>query len=403
MRNVAVALWSLVLGLALAEGAARLWLTRLADEGAFRRYASIEMLRARAVDDGRSVSLYVPHRYLGFVPSPGYRRGRNHHDLRGFRGGSPTRAKEPGEFRIACLGGSTTYGSAVEAPEEAYPAQLEAELRRRTGRNIRVVNAGASGWASLESLINLQTRVLDLGVDLVVVYDNINDVATRMVWPPAAYRGDNSGWMLHSAGLDAAVPWPQQLTLVRIFLVATGRIRSHLDLAESLGSLAPTEQYFPFTQQRIDGSYPSGIFSKVPAEKMLAANPPIYFQRNLESLVAVARAHGVVPVLATFAWSEKVTYDKVLNSPEIVGAMREQNEVVRAIGRERQVAVYDFAAEMPDDPRLFVGALHMTVEGSLVQARLFADFLLREGLVPTRNPSGGESAAGRPSVEDIRQ
>ncbi len=385
MKKTAIVLWSLVLGFALAEGAARLWLTRLADEDSFRRYASIEMLRARIRGSSQALSLYVPHRYLGFTPAPNYRGGRNHHDARGFRGGAPSADKAAGEFRIACLGGSTTYGNTVDAPEEAYPAQLEVELRRRTGRNIRVVNAGASGWSSLESLINLETRVLDLEPDLVIVYHGINDVATRLVWPPAAYRSDKSGSLLHSAGLDAAPPWPEQLTLVRIFLVATGRIRSHLDLAESLGRIASTAQYFHFTQQKTDGSYPSGIFRKVPAERILAVNPPRYLRRNLESLIGVARAHGVTLVLATFAWSEKVTYDPVLTAPEIVNAMAEQNELVLAVGREREVPVYDFAAEMPDDPSLYVGAVHMGVEGSRVQARLFADFLLREGLVPTRD------------------
>jgi hypothetical protein len=382
VKKAAVVLWSLALGLAVAEGAARLWLTRLADEDSFRRYASLEMMRARIGGASQSVSLYVPHRYLGFIPAPDYRRGPNHHDERGFRGRSGPVPKPAGEFRIACLGGSTTYGGTVEAPEEAYPAQLELELRRRSPAKIRVVNAGASGWASLESLINLETRVLDLDPDLVIVYHNINDVGARMVWPPSAYRADMSGTLQHSGGLDAGVPWPQQLTLVRIFLVATGRIRSHLDLAESLGRIAPTARYFQFTQQKTDGSYPSGSFLETPAEKILAANPPRYFRRNLESMVAVARAHGVIPVLATFAWSEKVSYDPVLTAPEIVAAMTEQNEVVRAIGREREIPVYDFAAEMPDDPRLFVGALHMSVEGSRVQARLFADFLIREGLVP---------------------
>jgi hypothetical protein len=381
-------LWSLILGFALAEAAARFWLTHYASEDAFRRYASIDMLRDRMYKEGirgeqQSLSLFVPHRYLGYIPAPNYRRGRNHHDARGFRGESGEVPKPAGEFRIACLGGSTTYSNYVDAPEEAYPAQLEAELRRRTHANVRVVNAGASGWASLESLINLQTRVLDLDPDLVIVYHNINDVAPRMVWPPSAYRGDKSGSLQHSAGLDSSVPWPEQFTLVRMFLIASGRIRSHLDLAESLGRLAPTQHYFQFVQQKTDGSYPSGLFRMVPAEKMLAANPPIYFRRNLESLVAIARTHHVVPVLATFAWSEKVTNDPVLTSAEIVAAMRDQNEVVRAIGREQHVAVYDFAAEMPDDPNLFVGAVHMNVEGSRVQARLFADFLIREGLLPT--------------------
>jgi hypothetical protein len=50
---------------------------------------------------------------------------------------------------------------------------------------------------------------------------------------------------------------------------------------------------------------------------------------------------------------------------------------------------------MPDDPQLFVGALHMTVEGSRVQARLFADFLLREGLVPPPRSGASVSCASK--------
>lgn len=387
MRTARAALWSLILGFALAELAARVWLAHFASDELFRRFASLDMLRERSRGDARSISLYLPHRYLGYVPAPGYRNGRNHHDPKGFRGAVPPVPKPPGEFRIVCLGGSTTYSNYVDAPEEAYPAQLEAELRRRTQADIRVVNAGASGWASLESLINFETRVLELEPDLVIDYDGINDVAARMVWPPEAHRADNSGQLQHSAGLDAATPWPEQLTLVRMFLVATGRIRSHLDLAQSLGNLAGSGRWFLYVGQKTDGSYPSGPFRKVSAEQILAANPPVFFRRNLESLVAVARAHGVTPVLATFAWTA-TTSDRAITSPEIVAAIEEQNEIVRAIGREQHVAVYDFAAEMPDDAKLYMGAVHFTVEGSVVQARLFADFLLREGLVPTGRQDG---------------
>lgn len=36
---------------------------------------------------------------------------------------------------------------------------------------------------------------------------------------------------------------------------------------------------------------------------MLMTDQPIYFERNLPGIVTLARSEGIVPVLATFAWS----------------------------------------------------------------------------------------------------
>jgi hypothetical protein len=43
---------SLVLGFALAEGAARFWLENLTSDDTFRRFASIDMLRERTRREG---------------------------------------------------------------------------------------------------------------------------------------------------------------------------------------------------------------------------------------------------------------------------------------------------------------------------------------------------------------
>jgi hypothetical protein len=242
--RTAAAPWSLVVGFLLAEGAARLRLVRLAGDGALRRFASIERLGDRMQGEAHASSLYVPQRHRGSIAAPCHQEGRNHHDARGYRGKSGPAIEPPGEFRICCLGGSSTYGTGDGAPEDAHPAQLEAALRRRTGRKVRVVDAGTSGRESLAS----------------------------------------------------------------------------------------TQQYFRFVQQRTDGTCPSGLFLEVPAAKMMAANPPTCLRRNLASLFAVARVQGVVPVLATCARSEKPTDEPVLTSREIVAAIAAQNAVVRVGG-----------------------------------------------------------------------
>jgi lysophospholipase L1-like esterase len=379
---------STLLSLILAELGARLWLERFASDEQFRRFASLAQLRERMEGLGQSPTPYVAHRFIGYVPAPGYRRGRNFHNELGYRGAPIARAKPRGEFRIACLGGSTTYGSHVPDPGLAYPAQLERALHERGHPEVRVVNAGAEGWSSLESLLNFELRVLDLDPDVAIVYHAYNDLFGRMVWPPSAYQGDASGALLHSPGL-VPPPWSLRSTLARIFLVGTGRVGSRLALEESLTRIAPTAHFFAFSGQKWKGVYPAGIFRSVPASAMLARNPPIYFRRNLESLVGVARAQGVAVVLATFALCECVQRDPALVSEEVRSGVAEHNRVIEQVGAALGVPVLRFADELPREAELFADAIHLSEAGSRLQGQMVADFLLEQGLVPPAPRSRG--------------
>jgi lysophospholipase L1-like esterase len=375
-------------GLLAAELAARFWLERFADVEQFRRFASLDQLRQRMEREGQSVSPYAPHRYIGFTPTPGYRRGRNRHNRLGYRGDPIPQPKPEGEFRIVCLGGSTTYGGAVGDPRLAYPAQLEAALRGRGYANVRVVNGGAEGWASHESLVNFEFRVLDLDPDLVIVYHGVNDLNGRMVWPFEAFRGDNSGAVQHSPGLNRAVPLLQQSTLIRILLIRAGRAPSHLALVSNFTVLPQTARFFAFQRQKTKGNYPAGYFERVSIMDMLDRNPPVFFRRNLENLVAVARAQGVQPVLATFAHCDCVADEPALTSEEVKRGIREHNRMILELAESLDVRVYDFAAAFPRDPNLFSSAVHLSVGGNRLKAKLFADFLVDADLLPAPASTG---------------
>jgi len=73
---------------------------------------------------------------------------------------------------IAALGDSLTAGLGV-SPEEAYPAVLEARLRRE-GFEYRVINAGVSGDTSASGLRRIDW-VLKLRPDVVIVALGAND------------------------------------------------------------------------------------------------------------------------------------------------------------------------------------------------------------------------------------
>ena len=382
LLNFVALLTSAIATFAALEIGARVYLEHFAPEARFVNYASFRQLSERyGGDNATAHQLLSPHRYLGYYPTPGYAKGNNRHNSLGYRGDEIVVPKPQGELRIVCLGGSTTYDSDIEDYRLAYPARLEAELRRRGYGNVTVVNAGGAGWTSWESLIDLELRVLDLDPDLIIDFDAINDVHTRFVWPPDHYRGDNSGYR---AANQSGLFMPSILeysTLLRILMIRAGWVGSHADISRTIDRLAPSYYGDIWRDQKRTGTYPDGIFREVTPEQMLAQNGPRYFARNLENLVAVAKANGVGVVLASFAYSRDFPEEPRVTSPEYHRAIAEHNDVLRAVAARSGAAFFDFAAVFPGDRRYFTDGRHNNEEGAALKAKLFADFLVDSGLL----------------------
>lgn len=95
-------------------------------------------------------------------------------NAQGLRG-TPIPPRQPGEFRILCLGESTTFGAMVDN-EATYAARLEADLLARfPAHTWRVINAGVSAYSSFQSLLYLERRGLALQPDLILLYHELND------------------------------------------------------------------------------------------------------------------------------------------------------------------------------------------------------------------------------------
>ncbi|MEZ5963875.1 MAG: SGNH/GDSL hydrolase family protein [Planctomycetota bacterium] len=353
--------------LALAEVLALAWLHGLASDADFRTYASITELRARY----GAFERFQAHRHLGFCLAPGYRRGANRHNALGFRGDEIAAAKPPGTVRIACAGGSTTYGEGVEDYRQAVPALLESKLRA-DGHATEVVNAGCPGWTTLETLLNFETRLLDLGVDHLVVYHGINDVFPRMVWPQTAYRGDLAGWLCRAEHL-AEASLLDRSALARIVRIRLGRLAPHSDMLRIVGDVPSTSFSFAFRAQRNANVYPDGIFREVPVEQMLAANPPRFFERNLRSLLAVGASHGVSVVLSTFAYSAEFPHRPFIGHPAVRAAIDATNDIVRALGRETGTPVVDLQPAL-QRREFFTDGVHFTLAGNEERAAILHRF-----------------------------
>jgi lysophospholipase L1-like esterase len=381
--SVAVSLLSL-------ELAARIHLRWFASETTVRRYATVEQLEERF---GAEQRIFSPHPYLRFYLTPGYVDEANRHNALGYRG-EEIQEKEPDEFRIVCIGGSTTYTGGVSDYRRSYPDLLETHLESMGFDTVNVINAGTPGWSTWESLINFEFRVVDLDPDLIIVYHAVNDVGPRLVWPGDAYRGDNTGARAAIRIFNGRHRAIEHSTLVRMFLIKLGMLRSESDLS-FLDRPAETFYAGEFDRQSWRGEYPSGFFSKVSADSLLRTNPPIYYRRNLENLVALARSRGIEVVLATFAIlpGQQPAQHSSWHTSEYFRSIGEANEIVRQIADTMGVHLFDFAETFPQDRRLFQtyeragrthwNAYHLNEEGADLKAKQFAEFVAENVLGPS--------------------
>lgn len=370
---------SLLLAFMLLEIGARVYVFHFTSEKKFLRYASLKQLQKKYQD---AKPLYSPHRYLGYVPSPNYRKDDNQHNALGYRGDEIDLPKPPGRYRIVCLGGSTTYTADIDNYRQSYPYLLEQELKSRGHDNVDVVNAGVNSWSSWESLINFEFRILDLDPDMIIVYHGINDIHPRFVWPPEMYQGDNSG---RRPPASTYVSMPNMLeysTFFRMLMVRMGWIDSHVAIERTIDKTRNTYYGNEFHKQKKEKTYPDGIFEKVSAKQMLATNKPVYFQRNLENMAAIANHRNIQAILATFANSPLFTDKTRASSEEYINAFEETNHIIKTVAEKMGVHCFDFANAFPDDKNYYTDGRHVTVAGAKLKARLFADYIIDKKLLP---------------------
>jgi len=238
--------------------------------------------------DPDMVSNYSPHPYLVYTLNPNTKWNyKSYYGVEpkqminslGFRGKETTVEKPDHVFRIVCLGGSTTFGLGEPDETQTYPELLEKRLNELYpgGPHFEVINAGTPGWSSAESLINLHFRVLELSPDMVILYDGINDTFAMRL--PGEGKSDYSNFR---NVLNFQLPYEWERPFLRYSHFCRLVYAMTHQVAADINSLAVK-------------AAPRG-FSQIDALNHATGK---YFKRNVESFVAIARAHRVTPVLVT--------------------------------------------------------------------------------------------------------
>lgn len=334
-----------------------------------------------AADISTRETIFQRHHYLQYTGKPNYKNHENQHNELGFRG--ENLSYQENSFRIALLGGSTTYTTSVKSYKQSYPYLLE-ELLNSGQNTIRyeVINAGLHAYSSWESLINFQFKVLDLNPNLVIIYHGLNDVHCRLVHPPSSYKPDNSG---------ARIPYQapaetlgEKSTFIRILLTKLGyRLPFPGWGIRRTFEFVPDNYASEFRMQKWNNTYPSGIFEEVSALQMLQNNKPKFFSRNMLNINAIAKEHNIPTVFMTFAFSSLFKDKPRVSSDEYIFALEQHNDVLRTLSDSHDIPLFDFANEFPKEIDYFVDGRHLNEQGARLKANLVYNWLCASGLIPS--------------------
>lgn len=142
----------------------------------------------------------------------------------GFRGCSWEESKKPGTLRIACFGGSTTFGHCVD-DRETWPAQL-AQLLNEKICKCEIMNFGVPGWDSSRDRDLALSVISKYNPDVLLFHEGWND---EFLFSLTKGGNLNESWSHLSAeetfNYYGAIPFAQFLSRFATFFVLAKAIR----------------------------------------------------------------------------------------------------------------------------------------------------------------------------------
>jgi hypothetical protein len=306
----------------------------------------------------------------------------------GYRGPVAGR-KQPGEVRVALLGGSTTFGYGVPW-QEAVPALLEARLRERSGgQPFTAINLGFNNEGAFASEPTLQDYAW-LDYDIVVLYHGYNDLLGDPAQNRAVFRHASPVFRL--TGYYPILPLYLQEKAMA--LRAGGDLEAAYQAAREG---APKVTFSPNVAQRTTASALEALsgavgtlgdgLDRVAARSTpgLAANeagceaPWVQFCNSIHAAARYARSRGAaVVVIAQPAVTGGKTTARLDEQRVAMAAM-----LSREFSGDRGVVYVDLSRAVDlKDPDISFDGLHLGLRGN----GIIADALVEPVLALSRTP-----------------
>ncbi len=301
------------------------------------------------------------------VPMPGFTTPRLTINNLGFRGPELPRDKPPGTYRIAFLGGSTTYCAEVSGDDKTWPyLVVEALKLAHPDRRFDYINAGVPGYTTHESLKRFEAEVSALDPDIVVIYHATNDLSGNS-------RKAAKAQGLSSEAGDRTLTWLSNWSMLAYLVEKNLRVLA--------------------LQAAVDD--PS---NKLNADPTALAAP---FEDDLRKLVQTVKASGAKVALVSFvtrlrrdqtpeekkaAAVSALYYMPYMTPDGLIDGFEAYNRTIRKVAKEEGATFVDAAMAVPGDAARFADSVHFKDQGAAAIARVVSAGL--PAIIQFKGPSG---------------
>jgi lysophospholipase L1-like esterase len=298
----------------------------------------------------------------------------------------PSKVHDHPDLTIAFLGGSTTECTYVDE-DNRFPYLVGRLLERQPHLKVNSYNAGRSGNNTLHCINILLNKVVNLKPDIVVLMENINDVAILMY--EKTYWNTNPSRSPIQERLPTFKTVGQDLRQT-FYLV---RDLSFPNLSREL------KKIFSFERKSKGDEFKTVRGKKIIIDQDLLVRE---FSLNLKTFINICRARSIIPVLMTqpsrFTDQPDPPIKKIMYQLEISqgitygefkSAFDRLNRTIREVGANNQVLVIDLAGEIPPVRDNICDVTHFNDRGSrLVAARITARLTPVISSLPKKPVSG---------------
>ena len=308
--------------------------------------------------------------------------------------------KKAGEYRVLCLGGSTT--NCEELPVRArYPTVLQAILRERyPSAKIEVLNAGRPWYTTKHSLIGYTTYYQLWEPDLIVLMHAMNDLYRSFSPPRYAIGGYNIQWShFYGPAINCARQRPRITLEQKIWKntrQAFGKLTG-IRYPENTKEKEPPQE---------GGDYPLERFVSIKMfeehlrriarcvkndnrDMLLVSQPSLYKEKmDPEEL-------EVLFIGRTFCYSLNGAGQKEFpDHGSLLRAMRAFNDVTKRVALSENAFFADAADRVPKNLRHFINDAHYKEPGAKRLAEEVAKTIIESDVIGRHLKKAGKALSG---------
>ena len=281
----------------------------------------------------------------------------------------PSKIHDHPDLTIAFLGGSTTECVYVDE-KLRFPFLAGRLLEQQTGLKVNSYNAGRSGNNTLHCINVLMNKVVNLKPDIVVLMENINDLAILMY--------DKTYWN-NNPSRSPIIEKKQNFKTVGKDLEQT----FHLVRDLTFPNLSWAIRGILHARGKAHGDeFKADRGKKITIDQDLLVRE---FGLNLQTFINICRARGITPVLMTQAsrftdhpdppvrkMMHRLEVRQGIPYGEFKGAFDRLNDTIREVGAKDGVLVIDLAQEIPPVKENICDVAHFNDHGSRLVAEKIA-------------------------------